>query len=221
MTFSDYVAERSIAVVGPAKPVGDQSAAIEAHDLVYRLGFIDAVPDEYGTRTDIALLNGHACRTLYDDDWAEHHRYYWDVPWLIMKTTYGTRREGNWRRALKPPKVRNPNQATLALYDLLQHTPGPATITVYGVDLYAQGPGHAYHDRYMNLAESLSEPGDMSIHARSFLEHRPWEQMRLHRAAVATGRVVGDDRYLAAVNMTDDEYQAVIDSWKAVLEEAP
>ena len=220
MTFGDYVAEKTIALVGPAKPVGDQSAEIEAHDLVYRLGFIDAIPAEYGTRTDIALLNSRATRTLYDDEWYEHHRHYWNVPWLIMKTSQGMRRQGNYRKASKPPHVRNPNQATLALYDLLQHHPGPSHITVYGVDLYSSGPVGFYHDNYLNFAHTISKLGDLSVHATAFLGHRPWEQMRLHRAVHATGRVVGDDRYLAAVTMTDDEYQAVIDRWKAVLEEA-
>jgi len=223
MMFSDYIAEKTVALVGPAAPWRDQSSEIEAHDVVYRVGFIHNVPAQYGQRTDVGFLNGRQGRELYDDQQVRTTVYH-DVPWLVFKGQTSARLQGNYTRMMKPP-IRNPNAATGALYDLLSRHPGPASVTVYGCDLYAAGPHGLgmYHDRYLDDTADILEGRhlDLSRHAFAFLAHRPWDQMRLHRLLVETGRVVGDDRYLAAVSMTDDEYQAVIDAWQAVLEEAP
>jgi hypothetical protein len=96
------------------------------------------------------------------------------------------------------------------LVDLSHSSCGP--ITVYGADLYAAGPGNAYRKGY--------ERRDPEGLARGVILHEPWKQMRIHRALHQKGKVVGDDRYLAAVTMTDEEYQAVIDRWAAALQEA-
>ena len=222
MTFGTLIEGRTIARVGPAKPYRDQSAEIEAHDLVYRVGFINRIPPEYGTRTDIAFLNGAACRQLYADDMAEYFAVYDDVPWLVMKHRNGYRRQGHYKHARPMKRVSNPNQATMALYDLLQYEPGPASITVYGVDLYSAGPGEMYHENYLNWGHLLADPtvAEVASHASAFLSHDPWQQMRSHRNCFRSGKVIGDERYLAAVQQTDEEYQTVIDRWQAVLEEA-
>jgi hypothetical protein len=220
VSFGTYVEGRRIALVGPAKPYKDQSAEIEAHDLVYRIGFIKNIPPEYGTRTDIAFLNGAASRTLHDDDMRDWFDVYDDVPWLIMKNRRGYRRQGNYRHVDKPRKVRNGNQATLALHDLLQYA--VASVTVFGVDLYSSGPSGFYHDDYLNWVDVLTHPDrdKLEDHASAFLGHHPFDQIRSHRRSVASGKVLGDDRYLAAVNQSDEEYQAIIDKWQAVLKEA-
>lgn len=212
MTFGDFVAGRSIAVVGPAPMPVDRSAEIDAHDLVYR-PTQSPIGGHYGQRIDIAFLNGHTGREIYDDDQAELRERIEPATWWVYKggTSLAGRRDGLWRTIVRPRLRLNLNAVTGILFDLVQHPTGP--ITVYGADLYAAGPGNSYHPDY--------DIRDVAGQAEGFILHEPWKQMRVHRAAVATGRVVGDDRYLAAVSMTDDEYQAVIDRWKAALEEAP
>ena len=209
MTFGDFVAGRSIAVVGPAPLERDLTDEIEAHDLVYRAGRHVPRPG-YGLRTDIVYLNSHQGRTILEDASATWRAHMEAAAWWVFKDRTGYRPDGNSRRAFKPRQM-NPNAVTGILWDLSHFDTGP--ITVYGTDLYAGGPDRAYYAGY--------DVHPLVTQAQAFLAHKPWDQMRVHRQVVESGRVVGDDRYLAAVSMTDDEYQAVIDSWQAVLEEAP
>ena len=212
MTFGEYVDGKTIAIVGPAPMPVDQSAEIDAHDIVAR-PVQCPIGGRYGQRLDVAFLNGACGRTILEDDQAElRDRIQW-AEWWVYKggTSMQARPIGKWRNIIKPKLRMNLNAVTGILFDLMQFRTGK--ITVYGADLYASGPGNAYHADY--------DRRDAAGQASGFILHEPWKQMRVHRACVATGRVVGDDRYLAAVSMTDDEYQAVIDRWKAALEEAP
>jgi len=212
MTFDEYVAGKSIAVVGPAPMPVDQSADIDGHDLVYRPAH-SPQGGRHGTRIDIAYLNGALGRCIYDDDWSEIRNQIEPATWWIYKgsSTMQGRRDGLWRKSVRPRDARlNVNAVTGILYDLVRYDVG--RITVYGADLYAGGPGNAYKAGY--------DRRDLQGQAQGIILHDPWKQMRVHRAIVETGKVTGDDRYLAAVTMADEEYQAVIDRWAAVLEEA-
>ena len=208
MIWSDYVRGRSIAVVGPAPMPVDQSSDIDGHDLVYRPGH-SPVGGHYGERIDIAYLNGNLARTILDDDRAHWRRNINRATWWVYKMT-GHRPNGLYRHAVKPRQTMNVNAITGILFDLIQEDVG--SITVYGADLYAGGPGNAYHESY----DRRTTKGQ----ALGILDHEPWKQMRVHRAVYRTGKVQGDDRYVAAVTMTDEEYQAVIDRWAATREEA-
>ena len=210
MRFEEYVAGKTIAVVGPAVPVGDQSADIEGHDLVYRLAQRPKHIPEYGTRIDIVYLNGKLGRTILDDDMREHYEFAAPASWWVYKMKHGRqfRPNGQQRQAHKPD-IRNENAITGVLWDLLQFP--VESITIYGTDLFASGPQGSYHPS----EEPDGAPPEMLAW---FPLHRPFEQLHTHRRMVATGKIVGDDRYLAAATMTDAEYQAVVDEWEAAYE---
>jgi hypothetical protein len=208
MIFEEYVRGKAIAVVGPAPMTRDQSADIDGHDLVYRPGH-SSQGGRYGSRIDIAYLNGQLGREVYNDDWTRVCQQIEPATWWVYKSK-GHRRDGLYRHSIKPKRTMNVNAITGILYDLVQFPVG--TITVYGADLYAGGPGKAYQADY--------DRRDTVGQAQGIIMHEPWKQMRVHRAVHATGKVSGDDRYLAAVTMTDEDYQAVIDRWQAVREEA-
>ena len=208
MNFWDYVAGRSIAVVGPAPMPVDQSADIDGHDLVYRIAHCP-FGGPYGDRCDIAFLNGGSGRMINDDEYTAIRERIDPAQWWVFKAR-GYRVQGSYRAAIRPLRLTNPNAVTGMLFDLLKFDTGP--ITVYGADLYAGGPEGAYYEGY--------DVRPVRGQAEGVILHKPFDQMRIHRAIVKSGRVRGDDRYLAAVNMTDEEYRAVIDRWKAVLEEA-
>ena len=209
MNFEEYVGGKTIAVVGPAPMLTDQSADIDAHDVVIRPAQYAHLGGWYGTRTDVAFLNGAMGRTILDDDQAHVLRHIVDVPWWVYKQRNRQYRTAESSRVAHPvPHVSNPNQVTSILWDLWHY--GPASITVYGADLYASGPGNAYYDGYTKH--------EVARQARAFLTHQPLEQLRAHRRMLETGLIVGDDRYLAAASMTDQQYQAVIDSWQTAAE---
>jgi hypothetical protein len=205
VNFEHYVAGKTIAVVGPAPLPYDQSAEIEAHDLVYRPGHSPA-GGWYGERTDIVYLNGQLGREILNVEYQDVRRRIEAATWWVYKAKgRAYRPEGFQRIAHIAPGVRNPNAITGILWDLTHFH--PASITVYGADLYAGGPGNAYHADY--------DRRDDAGQGQGIILHRPWEQMRAHRAVHATGLIAGDDRYIAAVTMPDEQYQAVIDSWQA------
>ena len=210
MIWTDYVAGRNIAVVGPAPMPTDQSADIDNHDLVYR-PCRAPIGGHYGQRLDICYLNGQWGRDIYDDEHAQLLDTVDRATWWVFKRTNTHRREGLYRRAERSKNSINVNAVTAMLFDLVQHNVG--NITVYGADLYASGPDDSYDPTY-------GTPWTRIQQAQGVLNHEPWKQMRIHRAVYRTGRVSGDDRYVAAVTMTDAEYQSVIDRWAAVLEEA-
>lgn len=205
--FAAYVRDRRIAVVGPAIPVGDQSAAIDEHDLVYRLAQRCQPIPEYGRRTDIVYLNGVTGRTILDEEMAPHYEFSKNAGWWVNKRRKLSPRRphGKQRVAIAPP-ISNENAITGVLYDLVQFP--VRSITVYGADLFAAGPRHSYHP-------AEQPDGATPEQLEWFLVHRPFEQLHTHRQIVETGKVVGDDRYLAAATMTDSEYQAVVDEWTA------
>ena len=209
MSFDAYVGDRTIAVVGPAPLPYDQSAEIDAHDLVYRPAK-SPIGGWYGERIDIAYLNGGVGRGILDPEYSSIRSVIDRATWWVYKARQGRqyRPEGLERVAHRPDMVKNPNAVTGILWDLTHFH--PASITVYGADLYAGGPENAYTDGY--------DLRDVSEKARGVTLHRPTEQMRAHRAVHATGMTIGDDRYLAAITMPDDQYQAVIDQWRQALE---
>ena len=206
MTFEEYVADKTVALVGPAPPQSDQAAEIEAHDLVYRLAQCPIDIPEYGTRVDIAYLNGWMGRKILDDDHRHYRQRIDSCDWWVFKTKHSRqyRPDGPERLAFKPA-IRNENAITGALFDLVQFP--IKHVSVYGTDLYAAGPGNAYHPEY--------DARPAGVMAEFIIIHRPMEQYDTHQAIVATGKVRGDDRYLAAVGISRDQYAAVVADWKA------
>ena len=209
MIWTDYVAGKSVAVVGPAPMPTDQSAEIDAHDIVYR-PCRAPIGGRYGNRVDVVYLNGQWSRDIYDDEHAKTLESVQDATWWVFKGPNTHRREGLYRRAERTKNNINVNAVTSILFDLSQHEVGQ--ITVYGADLYASGPQASYEGDY-------GSRWTLQQQAQGVMNHEPWKQIRIHRAVYRTGKVVGDDRYLAAVTMTDAEYQAAIDRWAAVLQE--
>jgi hypothetical protein len=208
--WADYIAGKTVAVVGPAPLERDQSADIDSHDIVYRTSQHLDMPPEYGSRLDAVFFNGQLGREIYNDERAEVKKAADRAAWWVFKSGNNTYRIDGPRHVAARPKITNPNAITMMLWDLIQYPVG--SITVFGADLYAAGPGHAYHDAYDRRLPWSQGQG--------IIMHKPWEQMRVHRAVHRTGKVIGDDRYLAAVTMTDAEYQTVIDRWQAAAEEA-
>ena len=209
--FEHYIAGKTVAIVGPAPMVGRQQAHVDSHDIVYR---VTAYADRttYTGRCDIAFLNGQAGRQILDESYDYCRPYIDQAEWWVYKSknsrTY--RPSGNQRHAHLPDTVKNCNAITAMLWDLTYFH--PASITVFGADLYAGGPGKAYGKGY--------DVRDAGGQAQGIIMHRPIEQFRAHQAIYRTGLVVGDDRYLAAVTMTEDQYGAVITQWQTAYETA-
>lgn len=201
MTFEDDIRGRTVAVVGPAPPVGDQSAEIEAHDLVARIAWFGDNPPEYGSRCDLVYYNGYWGREV------QHGRPVPDVTWLCFKSQVRLLRP-NWRQAKAPGDLRRPNMVPLAVNDLL--AAGAAQVAVYGANFYL-GSDPYYDAGY--IPEKFRPAGTLDDVMRStFRLHDQILQRSWLRRPLATGALTGDARFLDAINLDDGEYRRRVHS---------
>jgi hypothetical protein len=231
-SFGEYVAGKTIAVVGPAPAPYDQSAEVDAHDLVYRTSYGFHVPKDpairtssstengrdwylpgrfpagYGTRVDISFYNagatfmaqrGELDQVLPDLDWAT-----WKIDGVPTALT-------NSRPVNRPPmKVPGTeSQITAILWDLTFYE--PARVTVFGADFYTGNFEDWYSPEYLPT-DLMSDPNTLMESARATLWHDQADNRRIVKAVRDLGWLVGDDRYLRALDMTFAEYNAILEA---------
>jgi hypothetical protein len=226
-SFYEYVAGKTIAIVGPAPAPYDQSAEIEAHDLVYRTSYglsvpadrairrsssaavgtdgyrKGAIPAKTGTRTDLSFYNAGTsdmiARGELDDVLV-------DLDWVICKRS-GMQPSGitNLRSCARPPmKVSGTElQITAMLWDLTFYE--VASVTVYGADFYI-GEFSDWYDPIYQPTEVLEDPDDMEQQARGILWHDMEDNRRVCKIIRDLGWLKGDDRFLTALDMDRSEY---------------
>ena len=225
MTFEEWVDGKTIAIVGPAPAPYDQSAEVDAHDLVFRTswGFrgdkplVDkhastfdptAFPAGYGTRVDASFYNGLGVRLACEgrlDHMLEH------LTWAIWKQakpykpSRGLCLERVADRPSKNGKVINVNQITGMLWDL--HLFRPASVTVFGADFYT-APINEWYDPNYAHREVLR---DTKAHVDSARIHDQEAQREVVRHVRSKkGWPEGDDRYIKALEMTRAEHEALL-----------
>jgi len=232
-TFGEYVAGKTIAIVGPAPAPYDQSAEVDAHDIVYRTSYgltasedeelvysssapdgrkwftPGVVPAGYGTRVDMSYYNvgatwmgmrGELDQVLADLDWAIHKADGMPESGLT-----------NVRVANAPP-MKHPgtqNQVTAMLWDLTFYE--PAKVTVFGADFYT-GNFEEWYDPNYQSPKVMTDPRMMTESARATLWHDQTDNRRIVKAVLDLGWLVGDDRYLRALDMTFAEYNAILEA---------
>lgn len=199
--FADYVEGRRIALVGPAPLPHDQSAEIDAHDIVYRIAPQFPTTAWHGSRTDVGLTNSGESRRVARGQYPELA----SLNWLVTKAGID-RAPCPHRKAIRHAHG-NPNQVTLALMDLAQFA--PADVTVYGADFWLGGPGKAYIGAY-------AKRGGYSFMAVRTNSERIHDQVKqrhiIAEVRARKGWPNGDDRFIAALELPDDEFRAL---WKA------
>lgn len=204
--FADYVRGRTIALVGPAMPESDQTAAVDAHDLVYRVGVHGDHHPAYGQRADLGIVNSQKSRRISAGDHLDRIR---DLDWLITKAGAGQPPVPH-RRAHLPPGT--PNLVTIALWDLTFFE--PADVTVYGADFYLGGPAMAYHGPYKAASGGYSF---FDVRTNSTRVHDQQLQRRIiNRIRAEHGWPSGDPRFTAALDLDDVSFQTRWDAlWYA------
>jgi len=202
MNWSDYIAHKTVAIVGPAMPTHNQSAEIDAHDVVIRLGWVapDSLHPWYGRKCDVAFFNLAGSRYWAGSGRADDALATLD--WVLVKGERGLTDVTNCRLISRPDGV-NANQVPILLYDLAQFDPGP--VSVFGADFYWD-PAFAYTDEYRTVAEAAKPELDGRPMPERLNGH-DWEKQRaICREAMGRLQVVGDDRFLSVMALTDGEY---------------
>lgn len=220
--FAEYVNGRTIAVVGPARASYDQSAEVDAHDVVIRTSYgfsaqaghrrryddyvSGVLPSGYGDRVDVSYYNSGATRmaregrldaVLADIDWAL---------WKDSETPLPNRglcHELRTRRPLLNGKLININQVTGILFHLAHYD--PADVTVYGADFYVSSPDAWYDPSYVAAVHLR----DIAVHVKAHRQHNQETQRFVIRQVRAKkGWPSGDDRFLTALDMTREQHEA-------------
>jgi len=196
VSFAEAVTGKTVAVVGPGPSVGDQSAEVESHDLVYWVSYrnnLQPHPTGYGNRVDAVFYNVQHSREL---ELGKYDSFIGDIPYVFTKWHKRVSDRNNYPMLPKP--FAKSNQIQIVLQQLLELR--PAAIRVYGADLYISGPGKAYtyeYDRRTPEAQfwgiQLHDPGE---------QHRFTRGLWVHNQEI----IVGDDRFLHAVSMTNRQY---------------
>jgi hypothetical protein len=199
--WADYIAGKTVAVVGPAAPAYDQSADIDAHDVVIRIGWVsaDRCHPWYGSKVNVGFYNLAASRY-----WSGTRRANVDrLDWVLAKADYGLVDSVPSRQVGKVDGI-NANQVPLILHDLSLFGPGP--VSVFGADFYWNADG-LYTDEYV-ATTSEAKPSKVGKPVSELLNGHDWDRQRqVCRDAMGRLDVVGDERFLRVVMMDDDEYR--------------
>lgn len=225
MNFEQYVTEKTIAIVGPAPSVGDQSAEVDAHDLVYRCSYgytydlatgeerfeSGRMPDGYGNRVDMTFYNAGSSRLAGT---GRLDNVYMDVDWAIHKVDPGYHSPLTRVRTANMPRLPGrpafaPNQVTIMLYDL---TFFPVkSVTVFGVDFY-MGPTETWYDtKYMPAGWEAHSENPCESLTPTFHDQEDQRVVTRH-IREACGWPVGDRRFTKALWTPEADHRALMDA---------
>jgi hypothetical protein len=232
-SFGEYVAGKTIAIVGPAPAPYDQSAEVDAHDIVYRTSYGFSPPKDpairhashaelgtdwyqsgvfpagYGTRVDMAFYNNQA--TLQASRGELDHVLV-DLDWAIWKSASMTASGLTNTRAVNRPPMKVPgteSQVTAMLWDLTFYH--PEAVTVFGADFYTGKFEEWYSDEYVPT-ELIADPKAWDAAASAIHWHDQTDNRRIVKMVRDLGWLVGDTRYLTALDMTFAEYNAILEA---------
>jgi hypothetical protein len=231
MTFYEYVAGKTIAIVGPAPVRYDQSAEIDAHDIVYRTSYgfgwrsgMDpspagdcwtpgVFPRGTGTRVDMSFYNGMATRQAAE---GALDRLYVDLDWAVHKfrpdyesPLTNIRWVQTWPN-IKGRRVQ-PNQVTLMLWDLMGMD--VADVTVFGADFYMGTSDTWYDPDYMQPGWDLAydDPTEAFARGAAFEDQEDQRQV-IRTIREQFGWPNGDERFLEALYTSPEEHYALMDA---------
>ena len=199
--FENAVRGKSVAIVGPAPSLADQTADVEAHDLVYWVSYrnnLQPHPTGYGDRVDAILYNAGHSREC---ELGKYDSFIKNIPYVFMKQHKRAGPNNNYPMVARP--FGKANQVQIVLHQLLPLK--PAKISVFGSDLYLGGPGKAYAYSYDQRTPEAQFWG-VKLHQPE-LQHRYSRKVWMENKNI----IVGDDRFLAAVKMPTYVYMAELE----------
>jgi len=221
-SFGQYVDGKTIAIVASAPVPYDQSAEIDAHDIVYRTtyGCVSSwekpqsgrFPSGTGTRVDMAFYNAGWTRRA-EDGWLDD--VYPDLDWAIhkIKPPYESPLT-SIRTANKPKTIHgkrcHPTQVPIMLWDLTFYS--PAKVTVFGADFY-MGPVETWYDVNYQPADWTTldphQPDPTEAMGPGFHDQELNRQIcRAVRDTVPW--LAGDDRFLKALDVPREVHEAAM-----------
>jgi hypothetical protein len=194
---------KSVALVGPAKAVGDQSAEVQACDFIIRCNYRWNGHDPlagYGERTDAAFYNIKGSKSVRN-----FPSLFQDIPWIILKRAAHPLEHPQIVQTKEP--FEHANQIPILLNWLEPFE--PSGVYVFGADFYTSG----FHDS----AQTEYRPD------REFGEY--WKAIRFHDQGKQhswmsefqdrTRLIKGDSRMVELLSLTTEEVIARLhEAWR-------
>lgn len=204
-TYAGFLRNKTIAVVGPAPMVGDQSGDIELHDLIVRFEWFGGpVQDGAGTRTDISYYNNAVGKVI-----ARGEKEIPDGIWACFKSrNYLVR--GSRQRYSYVPEYRGPNMVPIACHDLIKC--GAMSVKVFGANFYLSESPYGRED----YSVTNQHRTDDQIMERTLVHHNQNVQRQYMRRMLSENpNLTGDERFLEIVNMDDLLFRRALDTmWR-------
>jgi hypothetical protein len=196
---------KTVAIVGPAEAVGDQSAEVEACDYIIRTNHrwrnFEALTG-FGGRTDAVFLSVMGAEAVKNQ-----MNVLSGIDWVIQK--HG----GPDIQFPRVVKADNPfslaNQVPILLNFLEPYN--PAAVWVFGADFYTGGPDTFQQPQYRNPISLEEHWSNLNKHDQG-VNHQ-WVKAFQDR----TGLIQGDSRMVELLSLTTEEVLArLFDAWRTV-----
>lgn len=217
--FADYLAGKTIAVVGPAPTRATDAEEIDSHDLVVRLNHSyerkGTDPEHKGLRTDITCFNGEQTNVLIEERDGVLPK---EVSWGCFKNSNRARRVGK----------KNPEKYTrshITFYENQFHGSfNMMPIVALDFSLFATKSVKVYHTDLMLTVprqkgyypKSMERFGCQKDPVRAFLAggimHDPIQQFTLLSRLFFNGKITGDHRFCEVMHMGLKEYCAALET---------
>ena len=225
LDFHEYIAGKSIALVGPSPPENssNQSNIIDSHDVVVRLNdpCFYALNGTLGRRTNIAFFNGQKAEKFLVSSQLVPD----DLLFVVFKSEsqahrFRKRQNCQSRVCIFPFNSYRShyNMVQVTILDLLAF--GPSIINLYGVNLWLNPAKIAgYQSQSGAQCNWLSpdrevlpggspalSPEDRNRITNDFIQHNPFSQFSLLKFLYTQGILGGDNQFVDIVSLTHREY---------------
>jgi hypothetical protein len=217
--FADYLAGKTIAIVGPAPTEALDAEEIDRHDLVVRLNHSyegkGTDPKHKGLRTDIACFNGEQGYNFLH----EHNGLLpKDVTWGVFKSS----------AAASHVQEKNADKHARSFTRLCRQSCFHGSlnmIPIVALDLalFSASSLKVYHaDLMLSVArqkgyypESFNRPNDLvgmqHVFRRSSIVHDPIQQYRILNSLWRNKKITGDARFVEVMKMGLSNYLVALE----------
>jgi len=215
--FADFVRDKTICFVGPAKSQRLDAAEIEAYERVVRCNTLRApeAPDPVkGGRCDITYLNRNRIASLEDQGTVN---FSGDIGWAVSKdgkSLRGLRKKLSPARGLQTRATRDftpvlfngsLTAAPNALLDLMAHGSGP--VKVFHTDLMLTVERATGYDPKLQGTTAHVEKFILSCAG----PHDPVTSYFVLSSLFRAGRVTGDEGFTAAMSLGESAYMGTLE----------
>jgi hypothetical protein len=203
MTNKLNLKDKSVAVVGPAVPLLDQSAEVEACDVIIRCNYRWNGHERlygYGERTEGAFYNGLASKSVSHDEAVLS-----ELDFVLLKDNAVEVPHAMTVRTARPFDLAN--QVPIILHWLESFE--PAEIHVFGSDFYTSGYEGSTHYEYLPDYDPQQYWKDLQTHNQA--AQHSWVKAFQER----TGLIKGDSRMMELLSLTTEEVIARLnEAWR-------